>query len=70
MKVGDLVAYAWDPKEHPEMVELAIVTDMNPLRQERKLSDRHIQIYLLAIPEIDPPLRVPRWKLDVVSKNK
>ena len=70
VKIGDLVAYAWNPKERPEEVELAIVTDVNPLGREWTTSDKYIQIYLLAIPEIDPPLRVPRWKLDVVSENK
>ena len=30
MKVGDLVVYAWNPKERPEEVDLGIVLDMNP----------------------------------------
>ena len=67
MKVGDLVAYAWNAKERPEEVELAIVVDMNPLGREWTTSDKYIQIYLLAVPEISPPLRVPSWKLDVIS---
>ena len=67
MKVGDLVAYAWNAKERPEEVELAIVVDINPLGREWTTSDKYIQIYLLAVPEIDPPLRVPSWKLDVIS---
>ena len=68
MKVGDLVAYAWNAKERPEEVELAIVTDMNPFGREWTTSDKYIQIYLLTVPEISPPLRVPSWKLDVINE--
>jgi len=70
VKVGDLVAYAWNAKERPEEVEFAIVTDMNPLGREWTTSDKYIQIYLLTVPEIDPPLRVPSWKLDVISESR
>jgi len=70
MKVGDLVAYAWNAKERPEEVELAIVVNMNPLGREWTTSDKYIQIYLLAVPEIDPPLKVPSWKLDVISESR
>ena len=69
MKVGDLVAYAWNAKERPEEVEFAIVTDMNPLVHAKGF-DKYIQIYLLAVPEISPPLRVPSWKLDVISEGR
>ena len=70
MKVGDLVAYAWNSKERPEEIELAIVVNMNPLGRELTTSDKYIQIYLLAVPEIDPPLKVPSWKLDVISESR
>jgi len=68
MKVGDLVAYAWNAKERPEEVELAIVVDMNPSGSEW-FETEYIQISLQTVPEINPPLRVPRWKLDVVSAH-
>ena len=68
MQVGDLVAYAWNAKERPEEVELAIVVDMNP--PDTWHGAAYIQICLQAVPEISPPLKVPRWKLDVVSENK
>jgi hypothetical protein len=70
VKVGDLVAYAWNAKERPEEVELAIVTDINPLGREGTTSDKYIQIYVLAVPEINPPLCVPRFKLDVINESR
>jgi hypothetical protein len=70
VKVGDLVAYAWNAKERPEEVELAIVVNMNPLGREWTTSDKYIQIYVLAVPEISPPLCVPRFKLDVINEAR
>ena len=74
MKVGDLVAYAWNAKERPEEVELAIVTDINPLGRGlgRKwtTNDKYIQIQLQSEPSLAPPLCVPRFKLDVISEAR
>jgi len=67
VKVGDLVAYAWNAKERPEDVQLAIVVDMNP--PDTWHGAEYIQIWLQSAPEISPPLKVPRFKLDVVSAN-
>ena len=70
MKVGDLVAYAWNAKERPEEVELAIVVNMNPSGSEW-IETEYIQIHLQAAPEfcLSPALCVPRFKLDVISAN-
>tara|TARA_Y100000296_G_scaffold81193_1_gene107943 strand:+ start:827 stop:1042 length:216 start_codon:yes stop_codon:yes gene_type:complete len=65
VKVGDLVAYAWNPKERPEEVELAIVMDIDPPNQWRE--GEYVQICLQREPGLDRPLKVPRWKLDVVK---
>ena len=70
MKVGDLVAYAWNAKERPEEVELAIVMDINPLGREWTTSDKYIQIQLQSEPSLAPPLCVPRFKLDVISEAR
>ena len=70
MKVGDLVAYAWNAKERPEEVELAIVMDINPLGREWTTSDKYIQIQLQSEPSLTPPLCVPRFKLDVISEAR
>lgn len=67
MKVGDLVAYAWNAKERPEEVELAIVMDMEPASRWPGTTEEYIQIHLQGVPEINPPLCVPRSKLDVIS---
>ncbi len=69
MKAGDLVAYAWNAKERPEEVELAIVVDPHPAIAA-SFAEEYIQIYLLSAPEISPPLRVPSWKLDVLSESR
>ena len=66
MKVGDLVAYAWNAKERPEEVELAIVVDMNV---PNRWDDNYVEICLQREPGLSRPLRVPRWKLDLVSKR-
>ena len=68
MKVGDLVAYAWNAKERPEEVELAIVVNVNPSGSEW-IETEYIQIHLQTAPEISPTLCVPRFKLDVISAN-
>ena len=68
MKVGDLVAYTWNAKERPEEVELAIVMDTDPYQAWP--GSEYIQIYVLAVPEINPPLCVPRFKLDVINESR
>tara|TARA_B100000686_G_scaffold257125_1_gene269104 strand:+ start:361 stop:567 length:207 start_codon:yes stop_codon:yes gene_type:complete len=66
MKVGDLVAYAWNEKERPEEVELAIV--MDPCVSWP--SDGHyVEICLQAEPSLSPPLRVPAFKLSVIGEH-
>tara|TARA_Y100000034_G_scaffold76512_1_gene91938 strand:+ start:181 stop:378 length:198 start_codon:yes stop_codon:yes gene_type:complete len=65
VKVGDLVAYAWNAKERPEEVEFAIVVDMNP--PDTWHGAEYIEICLQREPGIDRPLKVPRWKLDVIA---
>ena len=68
MQVGDLVAYAWNAKERPEEVELAIVMDVTPPNQWH--GAEYIQICLQRDPGLNRPLNVPRWKLDVVSEGR
>ena len=64
MKVGDLVAYAWNAKERPEEVELAIVLDLDTPYG----LGRYVQIVLQREPSISRPLSVPSWKLDVINE--
>ena len=67
MKIGDLVAYAWNAKERPEEVELAIVVDPHPAIAA-SFAEEYIQIYLLSAS--GPPLKVPSLKLDVLSESR
>ena len=66
MKVGDLVVYAWNPKERPEEVDLGIVLDMNPPEQWGE--GGYVRVWLQVAPDI-APLMVPRWKLSVVGEH-
>jgi len=70
VKIGDLVAYAWNAKERPEEVELAIVVDMNPPDAWHGSEVQYIRICLQREPGLGRPLNVARWKLNVVSENK
>jgi len=66
MKVGDLVAYAWNAKECPEEIDLAIVLDMDPAEQWGEAG--YVRVWLQVAPDI-APLMVPRWKLSVVGEH-
>ena len=71
MKVGDLVAYSWNPKERPEEVQLAIVLDMEPNMGWPATSEPYIQIQLQSVDfALVSPLCVPRFKLDVISEAR
>ena len=71
MKVGDLVAYAWNAKERPDDIEIAIVVDVNPPHQCPGALDSYIQIQLQSVyMGFDRPLCVPRFKLDVISEAR
>ncbi len=63
MKVGDLVAYAWNAQERPDDVEIAIVVQMDcygPGPHE------WVKIMIQKEP-IEAPHTVPRFKLDAIS---
>jgi len=71
VKVGDLVAYAWNAKERPNDIEIAIVVDTNPPHQWPGSMDSYIQIQLQSVyMGFDRPLCVPRFKLDVLSEAR
>ena len=71
MKVGDLVAYSWNPKERPDEVQLAIVLDMEPNMGWPATSAPYSQIQLQSVDFIlVSPLCVPRFKLDVISEAR
>ena len=48
MKVGDLVAYAWNAKERPDDIEIAIVVDVNPPHQWPGALDSYIQLDVIS----------------------
>ena len=67
MKVGDLVAYAWNAKERPDDIDIAIVIQMNapgPGPNER------VQISVQREPILNRPLFVPRFKVDVINASR
>ena len=64
MKVGDLVKYWWNKEERPNEVEPAVV-----LKTGIVASTEYIEIKLV-VPEDVPPLRVPYWKLEVISESR
>ena len=73
MKVGDLVAYSWNPKERPDEVQLAIVLDTEPNMGWPATSEPYIQIHLQSVDPpsfLTSPLCVPRFKLDVLSEAR
>ena len=67
MKVGDLVVYAWNAKERPEEVQVAIVLDTDPSLKWPGTDEEYIQIQLQCSPQAK--LVVPRFKLDLVSEH-
>ncbi len=64
MKVGDLVAYAWNAQERPDDVEIAIVVRMNVPGPK---PNEWIEISIQRDPIPNRPLYVPRFKLDTIS---
>ena len=64
MKVGDLVAYAWNAQERPDDVEIAIVVRMNVPGPK---PNEWIEISIQRDPILNRPLYVPRFKLDAIS---
>ena len=64
MKVGDLVAYAWNAKERPDDIEIAIVVRMDVPGPG---PNEWVEISIQKEPILSSALIVPRFKLDVMS---
>jgi hypothetical protein len=64
VKAGDLVAYAWNAKERPEDIEIAIVVQTNVPGPG---PNEWVRISIQREPVLNRPLIVPRFKLDVIS---
>ncbi len=67
MKVGDLVAYAWNAKERPDDIDIAIVIQMNAPGPG---PNEWVQISVQREPILNRPLFVPRFKLDVINASR
>jgi len=67
MKVGDLVAYAYNAKDYPEAIEIAIVVQTNVPGPG---PNEWVQISPQRQPFLKRPLVVQRYKLDVINENR
>jgi hypothetical protein len=68
MKVGDLVAYAWNPVARPDEVDLAIVLDPFPKQPYEGHPDKtrhYVEILLQTV--LERPLMVPAFKCHIVG---